>query len=208
MFISQWTTWVDAVFVHISHEINNQQCLGKYGLSFIYLFFGFIYLFWILRVYLPFLHRPITAMGDIFQWVVRFQPCRYFSNIYFFAALGRCEKFVLNLKCWQLNPKIYLKDFIDFWFNCVRLLNHVKVTLNKPFTREMKSVVSNLIGPMPFLCQCPPFAVWLLQGSNSVWLEWAAWLPRIMVGCKNTNKQTRRKFKINSQSIDHYIAAV
>lgn len=26
------------------------------------------------------------------------------------------------------------EDFIDFWFNCVRLLNHVKVTHDKPFT--------------------------------------------------------------------------
>lgn len=186
MLMNVYTTWVDAVFVHISHEINNQQCLGKYGLSFIYFWF-----FWILRVYLPFLHRPITAMGDIFQWVVRFQPCWCLAILFFvFFLPSRYPKIIFNLKCWQLNPKIYPKDFIDFWFNCVRLLNHVKVTLSKPFTRGMKSVVSKLIGPMPLLCQCPPFAVRLLQGSNSVWLEWTARFPHINAGCKTINKQT------------------
>lgn len=103
---------------------------------------------------------------------------------------SRYPKIIFNLKCWQLNPKIYPKDFIDFWFNCVRLLNHVKVTLSKPFTRGMKSVVSKLIGPMPLLCQCPPFAVRLLQGSNSVWLERTARFPHINAGCKTINKQT------------------
>lgn len=166
-----------------------------------------------MRVYLPFLHRPITAMGDIFQWVVRFQPRRYLVIFlaFSFLLLGRCRKFVSNLKCWQLNPKIYPRDFIDFWFNCVRLLNHVKVTLSKPFTRGMKSVVSKLIGPpfMPLLCQCPPFAVWLLQGSNSVWLERTAGFPHIMAGCKNIHKQTnkKKKLKIDSQSIERYIVA-
>ncbi len=116
-----------------------------------------------------------------------------------FSSFFRCSagvgKIVFNLKCWQLNPKIYPRDFIDFWFNCVRLLNHVKVTLSKPFTRGMKSVVSKLIGPlfMPLLCQCPPFAVWLLQGSNSVWLERTAGFPHIVAGCKNINKQKKKK---------------
>lgn len=200
VYISRWTTRVDAVFVHISHEINNQQCLGKYGLSFLIFHF-----FWILRVYLPFLHRPITAMGDIFQWVVRFQPRRCspffptFALAYLHCSAGgrkkRKKMNTLNLKCWQLNPKIYPRDFIDFWFNCVGLLNHVKATLSEPFTRGMKSAVSDLIGPpfMPLLCQCSPFAVWLLQGSNSVWLEWTAGFPHIMEGCKNVHKQQQQQ---------------
>lgn len=54
-------------------KFNNQQCLGKYGLPFFFSFFFlsffnllglFIYF---LHVYLPFLHEPIKAMGDIFQ---------------------------------------------------------------------------------------------------------------------------------------------
>lgn len=151
-------------------------------------------------------------MGDIFQWVVRFQPRRcldiflpffLFSFLFIFLLLGRWRKITFNLKCWQLSPKIYPRDFIDLWFNCVRLLNHVKVTLSKPFTRGMKSVVSKRIGPlfMPLLCQCPPFAVWLLQGSNSVWLEQTAGFPLTMAGCKNINEQ---KMKVETGFPKHW----
>lgn len=88
--------------------------------------------------------------------------------------LGRYWQIVFKLKCWQLNPKIYPGDFIDFWFNCVRLLNHVKVTLSKPFTRGMKSVISKLIGPLSclsfvnvphLLCDCFRAADSRQQGS-------------------------------------------
>lgn len=48
-------------------------------------------------------------------------------------------------------PKNISRRLHDFWFNCVRLLNHVKVTLSKPFTRGMKSVISKLIGPLSCL---------------------------------------------------------
>lgn len=50
------------------------------------------------------------------------------------------------------------RDFIDSWFNCVRLLNHVKVTLTKPFTRGMKSAKQLVPSPLSclLLCQCSP----------------------------------------------------
>lgn len=158
-------------------------------------------------VYLPFLQRPITAMGNIFQWVVRFQPRRCSPFFLLFLLLGRCWKIVFNLKCWQLSPKIYPRDFIDFWFNCVRLLNHVKVTLSKPFTHGMKSVVSKLIGPLslPLLCRCPPFAVRLLQGSNSVWLERTAKFPHIMAGCKKKTKNPTTISKVEDWFTKHWM---
>lgn len=195
----QWTTWVDAVFVHISHEINNQQCLGKYGLSFLNL------IILDLRVYMPFLHRPITAMGDIFQWVVRFQPRRclgIFLHLHFFARQV-LKKIAFNLKWWQLHPKIYPRDFIDFWFNCVGVLNHVKVTLSKPFTHGMKSVFSKLIGPLSclsfvndprLLCDC------FRAAAASNW-KGQQGPPRTMAGCKNINKQKNRVLKMDSQCI-------
>lgn len=195
MFISQWTTWVDAVFVHISHEINNQQCLGKYGLSFIHLFllnsFGFFACIFAIPT------QTHKSYGWYFsvscQISAKPKLGHYSFSVHFFAQSvsqnkpKKTKTIVLSLKCWQLNPKIYPKDFIDFWFNCARLLNHVKVMLSKPFTRGMKSVVNKIIGPMPLLCQCLPFfffffflfAVWLLQGSNSIWLEWTVSLPHI-----------------------------
>lgn len=123
-------------------------------------------------------------------------------GIFSFFLCSAGIKILFNLKCWQLNPKIYLKDFIDFWFNCVRLLNHVKVTMTKPFTHGMKSVGSNLIGPMPPLCQCPPFAVWLLQGSNSAWNGERGSPVLWCDACINKWKATRNKTepKIDSQS--------
>lgn len=51
---------------------NNQQCLGKYGLSFFWGFFfrsffkSFIYLFNFACIF-AILHRPIKSMGNIFQ---------------------------------------------------------------------------------------------------------------------------------------------
>lgn len=161
--------------------------------------------FWILRVYLPFLHRPIKAMGDIFQWVVRFQPLpnHEYSSVYFFS--GRCQKkkkqqqqLVHSLKCWQLNPKIYPKDFIDFWFNCARLLNHVKVTLSKPFTHGMKSVVNKIIGPMPLLCRCLPFCCVIASGQQQrlIGVDKRCF-PRIMSGSKKNMKKWKKKATTN-----------
>lgn len=154
-------------------------------------------------------------MGDIFQWVVRFQPLlgHEYSSVYFFS--GRCQKKnktqqeqqqpVPSLKCWQLNPKIYPKDFIDFWFNCARLLNHVKVTLSKPFTRGMKSVVNKIIGPMPLLCRCLPFCCVIASGQQQrlIGVDKRCF-PRIMSGSKKktwkhekkcNNQQKKKSFK-------------
>lgn len=110
---------------------------------------------------------------------------------------------IYNLKCWQLNPKICQKDFIDFWFNSVRLLNHVKVTLSKPFTRGMKSVLSSRIGPMPLLCRCPPFAVWLLQGSKSVWFKSTTRLPPPPLRLNGGVHAKANKRKTNKQTENH-----
>ena len=64
------------------------------------------------------------------------------------------------------------EDFIDFWFNCVRLLNHVKANPRQAFYTRMKSVISDLIGPFSCLSSVnvPHFAVWSLQGSACLWL--------------------------------------
>lgn len=181
-------------------KLITNNVLVSMGCRFLFLFL----FFWILRVYLPFRHRPITAMGDIFQWVVRFHPCRclaiffhfssFFSFSFFFLLLSRSQKIVFNLKCWQLNPKIYLRDFIDFWFNCVRLLNHVKVTMSKPFTLGMKSLVSNLIGPLSclsfvnvphLLCDC-------FRAATAFDWNGQQGRPHIMAGCKTVNKTTTK----------------
>lgn len=156
MFIKHWRTKNDAVFVHISHEIKNQQCLGKYGCHFC---------FWVLRVYLPFPHDPIIIMGDIFQWVVRFLLSRCLD----ISVPGWTQSQNFHMKCWQLDPKIYLRTSLTSDLTVPRLLNHVKAAHHKVFYTRMKSVLIGSIwsGPLmlPLLCPCPRPAVWLLQGT-------------------------------------------
>ena len=107
------------------------------------------------------------------------------------------RQLICNLKCWQLNPKICLKDFIDFWFNSVRLLNHVKATLSKPFTHGMKSVLSGRIGPMPLLCWCPHLLCDCFRAAKVSDLSGQRGYPHFMVGRmqKQTNKQTNKQNK-------------
>lgn len=109
----------------------------------------------------------------------------------------KLKQLIYNLKCWQLNPKICPKDFIDFWFNSVRLLNHVKATLSKPFTRGMKSVLSSRIGPMPLLCQCPHLLCDCFRAAKVSDLSGQPGYPHFMVGRmqKQTNKTNRKKEK-------------
>lgn len=146
-------------------------------------------------------------MGNIFQWVVRFQPGRCSTFLLPYPlSLGRCRKIVPNLKCWQLSPKIYPRDFIDFWFNCVRLLNHVKVTLSKPFTRGMKSVVSELIGPLSclsfvnvphLLCDC-------FRAATAFWLEWTAGFPPHYDGVQKHKQQRQKKKRVENRFPKHW----
>jgi hypothetical protein len=139
---------------------------GKYGsLSFFHYFWTFACIF------LPFLHRPITAMGDIFQWVVRFQPVRSAAIFPCFICSAGCERLIQH-EMLTTQAKNISEDFIDFWFNCVRLLNHVKANPRQAFYTRMKSVISDLIGPFSCLSSVnvPHFAVWSLQGSASLWL--------------------------------------
>ncbi len=169
--------------------------------------------FWILRVYLPFLHKPITAMGDIFQWVVRFQPRRclaifllHLPFFLLFLLLGRCQKNVFNLKWWQLSPKIYPRDFIDFWFNCVRLLNHVKVTPQQAFYTwdEVSSQQSNWspfhASPLSMSSICCVIA----SGQQQRLIGTDSRGPPYYGGMQKQKQTSKnRKPKIDSQSIKH-----
>lgn len=181
-------------------KINNQQCLGKYGLSFIY-FFKFSLDFACILAIPTQTHKSygwyfsVSCQISATAWPWIFF-CVFFLGLVSKEKKPQQQQLVPSLKCWQLNPKIYPKDFIDFWFNCARLLNHVKVTLSKPFTRGMKSVVNKIIGPMPLLCRCLPFCCVIASGQQQrlIGVDKCCF-PRIMLGSKKNMKKWKKKKK-------------
>lgn len=158
-------------------------------------FWGFEWIFDICHS----LHRPITAMGDIFQWVVRFQANPPSPN---FDILTACQAGVERTRqlgniIWNVDNStqkyIYLRTSLTSDLTVLRLLNHCKSnTVRRTFyppppPPRMKSVITVLIGPpshvSPLSMSTIGCGIASGQQQRSDWLGQEG-SPPITVGCK------------------------
>lgn len=74
---------------YLSLNLITNNVLVSMGCRFFSNYYYFFLFFFLDYVYIcHFLHQPIKAMGDIFQWVVRFQPWWFSPAVFFCCSAG------------------------------------------------------------------------------------------------------------------------
>lgn len=152
--------------------------------------------FWVDIWYLPFLTQTHNSYGGYFSVSCQISGEPSKLKLWYFNCLaGRSwtNKTIKSyyLKCWQLNPKIYLRTSLTSDLTVLRLLNHCKSnTVRRTFyppPPRMKSVITVLIGPPSHVSplSMSPIGCGIASGQQqrSDWLGQEG-SPPITVGCK------------------------